>query len=45
VTISIARPQSDEHPTSRAIWMRARLEPDEKLTPNMVRVRLRADQN
>ncbi|KLT46172.1 Thioesterase/thiol ester dehydrase-isomerase [Cutaneotrichosporon oleaginosum] len=37
VTISIARPQSEEHPTSRAIWMRARLQPDEKLTPNMVR--------
>ncbi|GMK57547.1 hypothetical protein CspeluHIS016_0403810 [Cutaneotrichosporon spelunceum] len=37
VTISIARPQSEEHPTTRAIWMRPRLLPGETLTPNMVR--------
>ncbi|BEI86339.1 hypothetical protein CcaverHIS002_0606260 [Cutaneotrichosporon cavernicola] len=37
VTISIARAQSEEYPTTRAIWMRARLQPGETLTPNMVR--------
>lgn len=39
ITIAIARQQSPEYPTTRAVWIKPRLEKGEKLTPNMVRVR------